>query len=285
MERPLLLLFVQATIFLNMFAIGLNQSWDDLTSLWRDPGQLIRSLLAAIVLVPAVVIVILWAFDLAVPVATGLAILAAAAGAPMTYKRSQMAAASTRYVASLQLSLAVLAVIVTPLTLAVFYSLFELATEGVSAVEVAGQIAKVQLLPVVLALLAGRFLPQAVSVATKPLTKLADVMFLLLVLIALVPGIRMVLSLVGGGGIAACLILAIMAILIGHLLGGPSPGERSGLAVASVARNIGLALFIAALGDAHQQIVPALVTFMFVGAIVAIPYSLRMRKLAAVGGS
>lgn len=277
MDRPLLLLFVQATIFVNMFAIGLSQSWDDLASLWRDAGQLIRSLLAVIVLVPAVVMGLLWLLDLPTGVATGLAILAASAGAPMTYKRSKMAGASTRYVASLQLTLAVLAVAVTPLTLSLFYAAFELSTERISMVEVAGQVAGVQLVPVGLALVAGSFLRTVAEKARAPITRLADIMFLLLVLIVLVPGLRLVMS-VGGPGILAILILAVLALAIGHLMGGPSPGERAGLAIASVARNIGLALFIAALSDTHQEIVPTLIAFLLIGGAVAIPYSLKAKR-------
>ena len=91
MDHPILLYFVSLTIFTLMFALGVNHSFEELTSLWRRPGLLLRSLVAVVFLVPMVVVLLLWVFDLPPAPATGLAVLAAAPGAPLTYKRSQMA--------------------------------------------------------------------------------------------------------------------------------------------------------------------------------------------------
>jgi hypothetical protein len=70
--------------FFVMFAIGVNHSFEHLTTLWRQRQLLLRSLLAAIGLVPLVVVVLLWLFDLPPAAAAGLAVLAAAPGAPLT---------------------------------------------------------------------------------------------------------------------------------------------------------------------------------------------------------
>src|SRR5271166_2721354 len=88
MDNPILLNFVTVTVFSRMLAIGVNQSFRQLTFLWRRPELLLRSLLAVIVLVPVVVGLLLWLFDLPPAVATGLAMLAAAPGAPLTTKRA-----------------------------------------------------------------------------------------------------------------------------------------------------------------------------------------------------
>ncbi|MGB7920982.1 MAG: hypothetical protein WCF40_13075 [Desulfobacterales bacterium] len=84
MDNAILLKFVSVTIFSLMFAIGVNHSFEHLTTLWRRPQLLLRSLLAVIGLVPLVVVVLLWLFDLPPAVATGLAVLAAAPGAPLS---------------------------------------------------------------------------------------------------------------------------------------------------------------------------------------------------------
>src|SRR5271165_4090405 len=140
MDNPILLNFVIVTIFSRMLAIGVNQSFRQLTFLWRRPELLLRSLLAVIVLVPVVVCLLLWLFDLPPAVATGLAVLAAP-GAPLTTKRAQMAGGDPTYAASLQLMLALLAVVITPLTLAIFYALFALSTEPLHPFQVALQVA------------------------------------------------------------------------------------------------------------------------------------------------
>jgi hypothetical protein len=50
MDNAILLKFVTLTIFSLMFAIGINHSHEQLTSLWRKPESLLRSLLAYMLL-------------------------------------------------------------------------------------------------------------------------------------------------------------------------------------------------------------------------------------------
>ena len=106
-----LLIFVTLTVFTLMLCIGINQSLAQLVSVWRRRDILPRALLAAIILVPAMVLLLEGVFDLSPEVAAGLALLAASPGAPMTTKRAGMAAADSDAVSSLQLALALLAVI------------------------------------------------------------------------------------------------------------------------------------------------------------------------------
>ena len=282
MDAPLLLHFVTVTIFSLMLAIGINHSLPQLTSLWRRPDLLLRSLLAVIVLVPMVVILLLRVFDLPLAVATGLAVLAAAPGAPLTTKRTQMAAGDPNYAASLQLTLALSAVVITPLTLGIFYALFELGTERVTAVDVALQVGEVTFLPVIIGLLIQRFAPGIAGRLGKPVRVLANVLFLLLfiiliVLLVLAPDLRAMLKL-GWLPTAAIILMVGVSLAIGHLLGGPAKEQRSVLAIASIARNVGLALFIAGLSDYEQQFVPTLLAYMILGAILAVPYSVWSKR-------
>ncbi len=278
----ILLTFTSVTIFTLMLTIGVNQSLEQLTSLWHQRAVLLRALFAVLVLVPAVVIALLSVFDLSPEVATGLALLAAAPGAPLTTKRSQMAAADINYVTSLQLTLALLAIVVTPLILSAFYAVFELTTERVSPLEVAWQIARVTFLPVIVGLTLQRFAPKLVAVIGKPLNILANVLFILLIIalivvLAVAPELREKL-LLGWPAIAAILIIAVAAVIIGHLLGGPRPGQRAGLAVASLARNIGLALYIAGLSEGGESVIPTLLAYIILGTAVAIPYSVWIKR-------
>jgi len=278
----ILLAFTSFTIFTLMLTIGVNQSLEKLTSLWHKRAVLLRSLLCVLVLVPAVVIVLLLVFDLSPEVTTGLALLAAAPGAPLTTKRSQMVAADIDYITSLQLTLALLAIVVTPLILSTFYELFELTIKRVSPVEVSWQIARVTFLPVIVGLTLQRFVPKLVAVIGKPLNILANVLFLLLVIalivvIAMAPEMRANL-LLGWSAIAAVLIMAMAAVIIGHLLGGPRTDQRAGLAVASLARNIGLALYIAGVSESSKAIIPTLLVYMLLGTAVQILYSVWIKR-------
>lgn len=281
MDNVIVLSFVTLTIFSLMFALGLNHSFEQLTFLWSRPALLLRSLLAVIVLVPLVVGLLLRLFDLPPAVANGLAVLAAAPGAPLTTKRTEMAGGDSDYAASLQLTLAFLAVLVTPLILAVF-GFFELATERVPRSQVALQVGKVTFLPVIIGLLIQRFAPGIAKRIAKPVRRIANVMFILLflmviVLLALLPDLRAMLVL-GWLPTAAIIIMVGAALAIGHLLSGPPQERRSVLAVASIARNVGLALFIAGLSDYGRPFIPTLLTYMVLGALLAVPYSVWSKR-------
>ena len=80
----IVLAFISLTIFTLMLSNGVNHSFQQLISLSHEPEVLLRSLLAVIVLVPIGVFLLLWVFDLPPAVATGLAVLAAAPGAPLS---------------------------------------------------------------------------------------------------------------------------------------------------------------------------------------------------------
>ena len=282
MDHLIIQHFVTVTIFSLMLAIGFNHSFQQLTSLWRRPGLLLRSLLAVVVLVPVVVIFLLWMFDLPPAVATGLALLAASPGAPLTTKRAQMAGGDPVYSASLQLTLALLAVVVTPVILAMYYALFELLTEGVTLFLVARQVAEVTFLPVTIGLVLQQFAPRLAEVLRKPVLVFAHVLFILLLvmlilLLVLVPELRATLN-VGGLSMVAILIMVIVSLPIGHLLGGPLRDQRSALAIACIARNVGLALFIAELSDYGPHFIPTLLTYMILGGILAVPYAVWSKR-------
>ena len=278
----ILLILVNVTVFTLMLTIGINHSLGQLTALWREPGVLLRSLISVLVVVPVVAIILLWLFDLPPYIVTALAVLAAAPGAPMTTRRSQMAGADLTYVSTLQLTVSLLAVAVTPLILAIFYALFELTIEHVSPLEVASQVARVTFLPVVVGLVLQLAAPKLIAKARKPLNTLANILFLLLafaiiVAIAVVPDLREGLG-VGWAAYAAILILAVAAIVSGHLLGGQRLDRRAGLATATLARNAGLAVFILGLTESGYPSIPVVVVYMLLGSVTALPYGIWIKR-------
>lgn len=126
-----------------------------------------------------------------------------------------------------------------------------------------------------------RLAPQLTERVAEPLDRTAKLLFLLMVIVMIaalvvMPKLREGL-LSGWPALFAILITAATAIAIGHILGGPEPAKRSGLATASLARNIGLALFIGELANLGETMVPILLAYMVLGALLALPYSLWMK--------
>ena len=275
-------IFVTITIFTLMLTIGVNESFENLISRWRRSAVMLRLLFAAIVLVPTMVLLLLLVVDLPPAVATGMALLAAAPGAPLTTTRAKIAAADLTYVSSLQLALAVLAVIATPIWLAIYYAVFDVTIEAVGPLTVASQVAVVTCLPVAIGLLLQRFAPKFTDRIRKPINVLAAVMFPLLVLTAVV--VLIVAAelrqsfLLGPTALIAILVMALGALLIGHLMGGRRPEERGGLAIACIARNWGLAVYIATLTDVGAESIPAMTVYLLLGAVAGIVYGLWNRR-------
>lgn len=282
MDNPIILKLAGLTIFSLMLGIGVNHSFQQIVSLWRQPHLLLRSLLAVIVLVPLLVILILLVFDLSPEVAIGLAVLAASPGAPLMSKRIELAGGEPVYAASLQLTLALLAVVSAPLTLTFFALAFDLADLNLSPLEVVRQVAQVTFLPVIVGLLIQRFSPRLAAVVARPIRVVANLLFfvlfiLLAILLVLTPSLRMMLN-IGVWPTAAVIIMVCGSLAAGQLLGGRSREQSSVLAIACAARNVGLALFIADLSDYGYKLIPVIFAYMLLGALLALPYSLWIKK-------
>ncbi|MBE9242117.1 bile acid:sodium symporter [Synechocystis salina] len=280
MNHPFLLIIVKVTIFSLMLAMGIKFSLETMFSFWRKPALLFRALLAVVVLVPLVVVALLKLFNLPLGVAMGLVFLAASPGAPLTTKRTKMAGAKSSQSASLQLTLALLAVIITPLTLAIFTILFQSIPEKLTMLDVAKQVTIVQLLPVSLGLLLQKFGANYAVRVEKSLTFIANFLFFILVILACIIGFPLLFKL-WGLPLVVITIMVIVSLGIGHILGGPDEDHRSILAISCIARNIGLALFITILNGLEKQVIPTIVAYLMVGAVLGVLYSIyHKRKLA-----
>jgi BASS family bile acid:Na+ symporter len=86
-------------------------------------------------------------------------------------------------------------------------------------------------------------------------------------------------SLVGDGTVLALAAFAALGLLAGHFLGGPRPEERTVLALASSSRHPGVAVAIAyANFPGNENVLPAVLLYLIVGAIVAAPYLRWVRR-------
>lgn len=281
--NPLFLqILVKATIFSLMLSTGVNLSLEKMLSFWQKPALLFRALFAVVVLVPLVVFILLKWFQLPPEVMIGLVLLAASPGAPLTTKRSQMAGARFRYSASLQLTLALLAVMITPITLNIFAVSFQEISGQVKILEVAKQVMMVQFLPIVLGLLLQKYGAKYAEAIARPLTIISNGLFVVLIILASIVGLPLMFKL-WGLPLVAIAVIVILSLGIGHILGGPDQERQPVVAISCIARNVGLALFIAVLNNVEKQVVPTLISYLVLGSVSGILYSIwYKRKLKIV---
>jgi BASS family bile acid:Na+ symporter len=273
-------------IFILMLSLGAQQSLPDLRALWRNPALVLRSLLCVVVLFPLATILVVKLVPTAPGVTAGLAILAACPGAPVTYKRAALAGGDPAYTSSLHITLAILTLVITPATLALFDAVLPLDLQSSVAVgAVARQVAAVQILPIGIGLLL-QTAPQLARRLRQPIRRLADGAFLALAALLLFPvvlwAIVQLIWPIGVIGIALMALLVVAGLGLGVLLANPEHRSRqSSLAIATIARNLGLALLIAELSGSAEQITPSILGYALVSLVIAAPFSIWSKRQSA----
>jgi len=88
-----------------------------------------------------------------------------------------------------------------------------------------------------------------------------------------------IVGMLGDGTLAAILAFLVLGLAAGHLIGGPTPGDRSVLALASASRHPGIALAIVRLIFPSGPSAPAtLLLYLITGALVTPLYVTWRRK-------
>jgi BASS family bile acid:Na+ symporter len=274
---------VIASIMLQVFALGVRTDPVNLLTCVRRRSWLIRIILAMFVGVPLLAVVLAKTLDASVLVKGAILLMATAAVAPMLPKKLLKLGVDAPFAESLSAVTMVLAIPLVPLTAAALGVIFG-RDIVVSPAAVAGTLGTTFLLPF------------AIGMALKP--ALGDnsqrVGYWAGLLGSLVLGVLVVLLLVAQRGTIFPLLwrsLPVIALfvggslLIGHLIGGPDPGERTALAVATVTRHPGLAILIATTSFPNANLLPAILAVVLGSAIAAIPYTAwRKQALAARPG-
>jgi BASS family bile acid:Na+ symporter len=231
------------------------------------------------VVVPVAAVVLAKTLPLPVAVKTAILVLAISAGAPLL-PRKLMKLGREGYVFSLVVTSSLLAVVAVPAWLQVLGTLFGREAD-LDPGAVALVIAKSFLAPLVLGMLlrwplssvAERLSQWLLGAAGAALTAAGLALLLLhggaLVAVGLVP-------------LLALAATTLVALAIGHALGGPDPDDRTALAVSCATRHVGIAM-LAASTVPGPRIAVLVLAYVLASAVVSIPY-LRWRKSAQARG-
>jgi bile acid:Na+ symporter, BASS family len=269
-----------------VFALGLNAQPADVAYLWRQPGLLLRSLVAMDVAAPVAAVLLVLALEPPRAVAIGMLAMAVAPGAPFSPQKQIKLGGRLPYVYSLIVTVAILAVVTIPLTLEILRALFSAERE---AWVTPGQVAKVVLRGIVLPLGLGmgvrRALPPGLTASlAKPISLLANLLIGAIALLILVKAFPAMMGL-GGRAYAAMALLTLIVLACGHLLGGPNPEDRAALALASSLRHPGLAMLIAKVNFPGEPVAAVVLSYVLVCSLASIPYTVwqKRRRAAALG--
>jgi BASS family bile acid:Na+ symporter len=265
-------LIAVSTVIMSVFSLALGTTTDQVTWLLRNPGLLFRSVLAALVLVPVASALLVMALGAIEPVAIALILLAVSPAAPLMRKKAAKVSGDDDYAPSLQLVLATLSIVSVPLSLYLLSGLFPGHRAQISPWEVASQVGRAQLLPLIAGMAIRRVSPTWADRLVRPLGKLAGVLLAAIAILVLAMQGKLLL-LVGPGGYLAVVLAALSSVALGHLLGGPRPTTRPALAVACAVRNPGIALLVVQLNFAGRGAGAVVLTYVLVSSVVLAVYA------------
>lgn len=267
-----------------VFALGLNAQPSDVTFLWRQPGLLLRSLLAMDVVVPVAAVFLILAFHPPRVVAIGILAMSIAPGAPFAPQKELKLGGRLPYVYSLLVTVSLLAVVTIPFSLDSLGTVFSSDKDGwVTPFQVAKVVVVSLVLPLGLGLLVRQVLPGVAARIAKPLSIAANLVIGAIFLLILVKTLPAIFRL-GGTAFLVMALLTLVTLACGHLLGGPNPEDRTALATASSLRHPGLALLIAKVDFPGEPVAAVVLGYILVAMVASIPYTAwQKRRLAAAG--
>jgi BASS family bile acid:Na+ symporter len=274
-----LALFAAVTIFTVMFDLGMRIVPGEHGLGWRRARLLLKALFAVLVAVPAIALIAARALGLEREVEIGIVLMALSPGAPVALRRSLDAGAEASFAPELQIAVAALAVVSMPLFIAGLNEFYG-GQASISPRDIARQVFMAQLLPLGLGILVRRLLPGPSARFGARLSRLAQVLLVGLMVLALVnvgPVALGAESRVGFGIVA----VTVLALAVGHALGGPDPQTRTAVAIASALRNPGLALLVATVNDAHPAVMRTVLVYLVVAALTVLPFVFWRRRASA----
>jgi predicted Na+-dependent transporter len=201
-------------------------------------------------------------------------------GPPLLTQRISQAGVSRELALDMQVTLALITIVVTPLILSLFQAGFPEATEvGLNIRGVVQQVALVQFLPLSIGFALHQIQAEWVEKLAKILNNVSKILLLILVLFLLIFLITSKLLLtIGWVPFFTIALFNGVLLAIGHFLAtGYETQLQASVAIAAIARNLGLAIFIAT-SLARADAILTILAAQLIGIIINIPYSQWMKR-------
>jgi bile acid:Na+ symporter, BASS family len=274
----------QASLFFTVFSIGLRASHRDAMYLFRYPRALLVSVLSMAVVMPAFAVAATLLLDLHPAVEVALVALSISPIPPFLPLRVMKAGGKPGYTISLLAISAMLSVLVIPLAVAVFSEVYAVQARR-TPMDILPVVLASVLLPLGLGMAARAWKPSLAEDLAGILPVLAMALLFLSLLFILLGLREAVFELVGPSTLAALGGFALLGFLVGDLLGGLKPEDRTVLAFATAMRHPGVALAVAHGRDATDQVVfAAVLMYLLLGILVSSLYMAGRRRFEAGSG-
>lgn len=279
-------LFVAITLFIAMLGLGMGLPLNSLGRWLRQPSMALRVALGSCLLVPLLGVLLLhgpWGGAISPPMRVAMALMALCPSAPLAMRKVRKQGGDHALAAVVQVLAAIIAMVSIPLLAPLFPHAFDrggwlngqVTLTLQTAWEVALQVARVQVLPLVLGLALRSRQPALADRLEKSLNRIAALLILLLVVLILISASPYLLQFITGN-LAGLLLMAVQVIgclLIGRALaGGHLVRHGSTTALVTAMRNAGLALLFAyQFGDEVHGLKLSILLYVMLTGLISMP--------------
>ncbi len=274
-------LILTAGIVLTVISVGLRARPADTYLLLRNPALGLRAMLSMFILMPMLVIGLTWALPvLGQAPRAALIALSISPMPPILPRRQTQLGAEGDYAVGLQVLASVFSIIVAPIFIWLAGQLYDVAT-----IFDAGAMLRVLAITIGAPLAAGILISRVWPRAAAFSAMLGGAALLLLAVggaVAAYAEAREMVAQTGNGVLLVTATVVLLGLLVGHLLGGPDPGNRGALALATSARHPGLAIALSTAVFPHDKeaIVAVVLLFLLTNVVLTMPYILWRKRRA-----
>ncbi len=268
---------------LQVLAVGVEAEPSGLLTCVRRPLWLVRIVGAMFIGVPLLAAFLVKASNAPISMKVAIILLAVAAVAPLLPRKLLKLGVGAGFADSLSAVTMVLAIPLVPLTVSTLGAMFG-RQMVVPAVSVAKTLASTFLVPFAIGMALRAMLGERARAVGEWANTISNIALGGIVVLLVAAQFGTILPLMWQS-LLLIVTFAVGALLIGHVLGGPDPRERTALAIATVTRHPGLALFMATSSFPNLPVLPPILSVIVGCVIVSIPYTAwRKRVLAAQSG-
>jgi predicted Na+-dependent transporter len=258
-------------IITSMLAMGMSLTMTQILQPLKNTRLVILALIANFVLVPILAYAITLVIPLEQSLQIGLIVLATAAGAPFLPKLVQGAKGDIAFGVGMMVLLMTVTIIYLPIVLPLL-----LPGVSINAWDIAKSLIVLMLIPLAIGLLMKSHSPESSDHWQPLMNKISSLALLVLLVVALGLNVSNILNLIGSLGLLAMLILIIGCLLIGYLLGGREPGERSVMMMGTAQRNVSAAILVSAQNFSGTNTLPFVLVAAILLLLVLLPTAKRL---------
>lgn len=260
----------------SMIGMGLGLRMDQIVAPLRNVRLVVLGLLASFVIMPLAALGLGKVMGLDEPLAIGLLLLGAAAGAPFLPMLAKIARGNLAFAVGLMVLLMVITVGYLPIVLP-----WLLPGVSVNPMQIARSLVLLMLLPLGGALAVNARWPDFAAKVKPVLDKVSSLSLMVLIALLTLFNFRSVIAVFGTGGIFAGLAFLAAGYAVGWVLGGPAADTRQVLGLGTAQRNIAAALVVANQSFDDPDVVVMVVVVAIVGLLTLMPLARALGRRAA----